>query len=102
MALFGNCQYSKPGQLPLLGRNNKNCPTQSFNSLHCNKNSYMRSTGQNKPQKNVMKIVVSKVFIDECVFQRHCIDVDETVPKFCFTSRRVEYLSQRHVVYIDH
>ena len=53
-------------------------------------------------QKNMMKIVVSKVFIDECVFQRHCRDVDETVPKFCFTSRRVEYLSQRHVVYIDH
>ena len=50
----------------------------------------------------MMKIVVSKVFIDECVFQRYCIDVDETVPKFCFTSRRVEYLSQRHVVYIDH
>ena len=83
MALFGNCQYSKPGQLPLLGRNNKNCPTQSFNSLHCNKIVTCGPQGRISLQKNMMKIVVSKVFIDECVFQRHCIDVDETVPKFC-------------------
>ena len=82
MALFGNCQYSKPGQLPLLGRNNKNCPTQSFNSLHCNKNSYMQSTEQKRPPKKHDENSCS-VFIVECVFQRRCIDVDETVPKFC-------------------